>query len=109
MGREIHLTNKSKAGHVIAETHDSRIDQNDALLLMRAAVILCKFCLQKVESFTASFSPECLTAPAAEQVMCFINFVLQGPSILQAVVNNDDNMDLDIRMHIAARISQLVI
>ena len=70
---------------------------------MRATVILCKFCLQKVESFfTGSFSPECLTAPDAEEVISSINVILQGPFILQADANNDDNIDLDAKMQICS-------
>ena len=86
-----------------------KIDRNDALLLTRTAVILHNVCLQKVEPFPGSFSPECLTTPAADDIISFSNVILQGPSILSANVNNDDNMDLDARMQIAATISQLLI
>ena len=37
--KEIYISNKTKVAELIAKAHDSHIGQDDALLLMRAAVI----------------------------------------------------------------------
>ena len=49
-GKEIFISNKSKVADLLAKAHDSQIGQGDALLLMRAAVILRKCCLHKGSS-----------------------------------------------------------
>ena len=61
-GKEIYISNKTKVADLLAKAHDYQIGQSDALLLMRAAVILRKCCLQKQKPFNGSFSPDCLTS-----------------------------------------------
>jgi hypothetical protein len=67
-------------GTVLAQTyHFSYIDQDEALLLIRAAMALRKRILKKQELFSGSFSPDCLSSPVEETVLSFVNVVLQGP------------------------------
>ena len=61
-GKDVYLTNNAKVADLLAKIH-SNIDQDEALLLMWAALILCKRCLQKQESFNGSFAPNGLTSP----------------------------------------------
>ena len=100
-GKEIYISNKTKVADLLAKAHDSQIGQDDALLLMRAAVILRKHCLQKVEPFNGSFSPGCLTASVPEELRSFINIILQGPSILR----EQGNIEMDERVHGRAKIA----
>ena len=76
------ISNKTKVAELITKAHDSLFGQDDALLLMRAAVILGKCCLQKHKLFSGSFAPDCLTSPMPEELRSFINIIIQGTSIL---------------------------
>lgn len=108
-GKEIYISNKTKVADLLAKAHDSQIGQDDALLLMRAAVLLRKLCLQKQEPFNGQFSPDCLTSSVPEELRSFINVILQGGSILR----DEGNIDVDEHVHgrakIACTISQLLI
>ena len=52
------MSNKTKVAELIAKAHDTQIHKNDALLLMRAAAILHKVCLQKQTPFTGHFASQ---------------------------------------------------
>ena len=95
------MSNKDSVASLLAVAHNNHIGQSDALLLMRAAIVLRKFCLQKQPEFNGSFSPDCLT-----EVRGFINVVLQGPSILE---KDDKAVNLDARTKVASVISQVLI
>ena len=86
-----------------------RIGQGDALMFMRAAVIMHTLCLQSQEPFDGSFPLNCLTGPVNEEMRSFFNVVLRGRSALcgRDMVAGDTN--LDTRRKIAFNISQLLI
>ena len=65
-------------GKVLAEADKNQLGQDDALLLMRAAVILRKCCLQKQEPFTGSF-PSDLTSPVSGHLRSFLNILCRAP------------------------------
>ena len=100
-------------GAVLAQTyHSSQIDQDEALVLIRAAMVLRKRILVKQEPFNGSFSSDCLSSPVEETVLNFMNVVLQGPK------GNIDNSSrgssgsdaaLGTRTKIACTLSQLLI
>ena len=100
------MSNKDSVASLLAVAHNNHIGQSDALLLMRAAVVLRKLCLQKQPEFNGSFSPDCLTAHVATEVRSFINVVLQGLSILE---KDDKAVNLDARTKVASVISQILI
>ena len=108
-GKEIFISNKSKVADLLARAHDSQIGQGDALLLMRAAVILRKCCLHKQEPFSGTFSPYCLISPVPQELRSFINIILQGPSILREHGNVEADEPLHGRDKVACTISQLLI
>lgn len=108
-GKEIYISNSTKVADLVAKAHDTLLDQDDALLLMRAAVILRKRCLLKQKSFNGSFSSDCLTAPVPEELRSFMNVILQGPSILRDQRNIEMDNHVQGRTRIACAISQIVI
>lgn len=108
-GKDIYISNKSKVADLLAKAHDSQIDQDDALLLMRAAVILRKRCLQKQEPFNGSFPSDCLTTPVPEELRSFISVILQGTSILREQEQLDMNAHIHGRVKIASTISQQLV
>ena len=79
-GRDVYLSHRETVGNVLAEAYkSSQIDQDEALLLIRAAIFLRKCILTKQDTFKGSFSANCLTSPVDEAVLSFMNVVLQGP------------------------------
>ena len=108
-GKDIFISNKSKVADLLAKAHDSQIDQGDALLLMRAAVILRKCCLHKQEPFSGTFSPDCLISPVPQELRSFVNIILQGPSILREQRNVEADEPEHGRDNVACTISQLLI
>ena len=81
-GKEIYMSNKTKVAELIAKAHDTQIHQNDALLLIRAAVILHKMCLQKQAPFTGHFASQSNMTSVRNELQSIIRVVLQGPCIL---------------------------
>ena len=68
-GKEVYISSNQKVGDLLADAHKSQTaSQDDALLLMRAAVVLRKCCLQRQESFTGPFGPDSLTSPVPGQL-----------------------------------------
>ena len=76
---------------------------------MRAAVLMHKLCLKDQEAFKGSFAPDCLTAPVNEEMRCFFNVVLRGPSILRENKDIGDDANPNKKEKIACNISQLLI
>ena len=108
-GKEIYISKNTKVADLLAKEHHSQIDQDDALLLMRAAVRLRKCCLKKQEAFNGSFASNCLISPVPEELRSFINTILQGPSILREQGNIEIDQCVHGRAKIACSISQLLI
>jgi len=46
-GNQVYISTNRKAGNLLAEAHKTQLGQDDALLMMRAAVIMRKCCLQR--------------------------------------------------------------
>lgn len=107
-GKEVYLSKKTTVGEQLAKLHNN-IDEDDALLLMQAAVILHRLNLQKQEPFSGCFSTNCLTSPVPKELHSFINVILQGTSIQQDQENYDNNEHTFGRAKIACIISQLLI
>ena len=95
----------------MAKAHDLQGDQDDALLLIHAAMMLRKRCLLKQEEFNGSFSPDCLTGPVPEELRSFMSVILQGPSLLRENTTSNGEIDEQVkgRARIACTISQLLI
>ena len=69
-GRGVFISHKVMVGTVLAQTyHSSYIDQDEALLLIRAAMALRKRILKKQEPLRGSFSYDCLSSPVEETVL----------------------------------------
>jgi hypothetical protein len=98
-----------KVADELAKTYRSQIGQEDALMFMRAAVMMHKFCLRSQEPFDGCFPPNCLTVPVNEEMRSFFNIVLRGPSALHGHEKIGGDANLDAREKIACNISQLLI
>jgi hypothetical protein len=111
-GKHVYLTHNGNVAKIVAAAHSTQsIDQDDALLIMRAAVLLRNSALQKLEPFNGSFPPTCLTSQVPANIMAFMKVVVGGPSTLH---NSDtDIIDGDTTLgrtgKIAATLSQLLI
>jgi len=112
-GRDVFISHKSTVGAVLAHTyHSSQIDQDEALLLIRAAMALRKRILLKQDTFNGSFSPNCLSSPVEETVLSFVNVVLQGSKGAvghSSRIQSDSDAALGTRAKIACTLSQLLI
>ena len=107
--RDIYLSHKSKVADELAKTYVTQMCQEDALLLMRAAIMMHKFCLESQEPFDGSFPSNSLTAPVNREMRIFFNVVLRGPSALHVPEKRGGDSNLDVREKIACNISQLLI
>lgn len=105
----MYISSNQKVGDVLAEAHKTQLDQNDALLLMRAAVVLRKFFLHKQELFLGSFSQDSLTSPVPGQLRSFLNILLQGPPMLQEKQNERQAEQVRGRARIANVIAQQIL
>ena len=98
-GKEVYIPSNQKVGDLQAEAHKSQIGQDDALLVMCAAVVLRKCCLQRQEPFTGSFASDSLTSAAPGQLRSVINILLQGPSVLRE--QNSDELQTQVQGSVA--------
>ena len=107
--KDIYLSHKLKVANGMDKAYKLRIGQGDALMFMRAAVMMHTFCLQSQEPFDGSFPHNCVTGPVNDEMRSFFNVVLRGRSALcgRDMVAGDAN--LDPRDKIACNISQLLI
>jgi len=103
-GNQVYISTNRKAGNLLAEAHKTQLGQDDALLLMRAAVILRKCCLQRQEPFSGSFVADSLTSSVPGQLRSFLNILLQGPSIL----TEQDSEELQAQTQGRARIANVI-
>ena len=105
----IYLSHKLKVANDTDKAYKLRIGQGDALIFMRAAVMMHTFCLQSQKPFDGSFPHNCLTGPVNEEMRSFFNVVLRGRSALcgRDMVAGDANLDPSDK--IACNISQLLI
>ena len=108
-GKDIYISSNTNVSDLLAKAHKAQICQDDALLLMRAAVILRKLCLQKQKVFNGSFPPDSLTSPVPDELRGFINTIIQGPLILQEQDSADEEECVSGRTKIACVISQQLI
>ena len=61
--KDIYISHKVTVADELAKKHKFQICQAEALILMRAALLIHKLCLESQESFNGFFSANCLTAP----------------------------------------------
>jgi hypothetical protein len=108
-GKEVYISSNQKVVDLLAEAHKSQIGQDDALLLMRAAVILRKCCLERQNPFTGSFASDSLTSPIPGQLRSFLNILLQGPAILRELSNEELQAQVQGRARVACAIAQQII
>jgi hypothetical protein len=66
--KDIFLSHKFKVAEELAKTYKSQIGQEDALIFMRAAVMMHKLCLQSQKLFDGSFPPNYFTACVNEEM-----------------------------------------
>ena len=106
--KDIYISHKVTVADELAKKHKFQSCQAEALILMRAAMIIHKLCLESQESFNGSSSANCLTAPVNKNMRIFFNTVLQGQSTVFGKKNINDNTIQDARDKIAYIISQLL-
>lgn len=107
-GKEVYISRRQMVGDLLAEDPKNQLGQDDALLLMRAAVLLRKCCLQRQEPFTGSFATDSLTSPIPGQLKSFLNILLQGPSFLREQHNEEFQAQKQGRARVANAISQQI-
>ena len=79
-GRDVFLSHSSTVGEALAQSFEqSEINQDDALLLMRATAVLWRHILVKQNRFMGSFPSDYLTVPVPEPLLSFMLVLLQGP------------------------------
>ena len=61
--KDIYISHNVTVADELAKIHNFQSCQAEALILLCAAVIIHKLCLESQESFNCSFSANCLTAP----------------------------------------------
>jgi hypothetical protein len=66
--KDIFLSHKFRVAEELAKTYKSQIGQEDALIFMRAAVMMHKLCLQSPKLFDGSFPPNYFTACVNEEM-----------------------------------------
>ena len=106
--KDIYISHKVTVADELAKKHKFQSCQAEALILMGAALLIHKLCLESQESFNGSFSANCLTAPVNKNMRIFFNTVLEGQSTVFGKKNTNDNINQDARDKIACIISQLL-
>ena len=105
--KDIYISHKATVADEFAKKK-CQTCQAEALILMRAAVIIHKLCLESQEPFNGSFSANCITAPVNKNMRIFLNTVLQGHATVFGKRNINDYTNQDARDKIACIISQLL-
>ena len=95
--KDIYISHKVTVAGELAKKHKFQSCRAEALILMRAAMIIHKLCLESQESLGGSFSANCLTAPVNHKNMRIFNTVLQGQSTAFGKKNINDNTNQDAR------------
>ena len=103
--KDIYISHNVTVTDELAKKHKLQSCQAEALILLCAAVIIHKLCLESQESFNGSFSANCLTAPVNKNMRIFFNTVLQGQPTVFGKKNINDNTNQDARDKIACIIS----
>lgn len=104
----MYVSSRQIVGSILAEDHKNQLDQDAALLLMRAAVTLRKGCLQRQEPFTGSFATDSLTSPVPGLMRSFLNIRLQGSSILCEQHDKELQAQTQGRARVANAIAQQI-
>ena len=90
--KDIYISHNVTVADELAKIHKFQSCQAEALILLCAAVIIHKLCLESQESFSGSFSANCLTAPVNKNRRIFFNTVLQGQPTVFGKKNINDNI-----------------
>ena len=111
-GREVILSHRTTIFKVANETlgHYS-LDQDQALVLMRASKILRAQILSAEQTkFIGSFSTQCLSKPVPDSLLTFMTILLQGTAnVMVSEVTSDTDEGMASRKQIACCLSQLLI
>ena len=107
--KTIYFYHQQKVVEELAKTHQTQVNQDEALILMRAAMMIHKLCLQSQEPFSGSFPSDCLTGSINKEIKCFFDIVLQGSSTIHKSEAPNDDVCMSTREKIACIISQLLI
>ena len=107
--KTVYFSHQQKVVDELAKTHQSQVNQDEALILMRAAMMIHRLCLKSQEPFGGSFSSDCLTGSVNKEMKSFFNVVLQGSSTLHKKETPNDDACTSTQEKIACIISQLLI
>ena len=110
-GRDVFLGNSDTVGEVLRQSHHQSIDQDEAMLLMKAAGMLRRHILTTQESFSGSFSDNCFTDTVPEPLLTFLKVPLQGSKAnieSPSEMNVNDNV-MHQRSKVACVIGQVII
>ena len=69
--KTVYFSHQQKMVDELAKTHQSQVNQVEALILMRAAMMIHKLCLKSQEHFGGSFSSDCLTGSVNKEMKSF--------------------------------------
>ena len=101
-GKEVFLTYNSDIGTAITFACEKNYD-SDAIILAKAAKIVCRELFEKKSKFNGSFSKDCQEAAVPDALLCLIRMILEGPNIKHCTSGEDG------RSYMACAISQLII
>lgn len=109
-GRDVFLSHSDTVGEVLSHTVQKlEINQDDALLLVKAAGVLRRHVLASQDPFTGSFSSDCLTRPVPEPFLTFMNVLLQGPKSMEGSSQRSErDADMGQRSKVASGLCQLI-
>ena len=111
-GRDVYLTHSDTVSEALAQSSkQSEINQDEALILMRAAGVLRKHVLVKQDPFTGAFLPDCASKLVPDPLLTFMNVLLQGPkgNIERSSHTGEGDAGMDQRCKVACGLSQLII
>jgi hypothetical protein len=111
-GRDVFLSHSNTVGDALAQSlEQSEINQDDALLLMKATAVLRRHILVKHDPFVGSFPSDCLTGPVPEPLLSFMVVLLQGPqaNIEGSGRSRDNDTGMHQRSKVASGLCQLII
>ena len=101
-GKEVLLTYNSDVGSVINFACESNFD-SDAMILAKAAKIVCRAIFEQKRKFNRSFSKDCQKKAVPNVLLSLVRMILEGPNIKHQTSSEDS------RGYTACVLSQLII
>ena len=87
------LSHTNAIGAALADKIQAKLNDDEAMLLMPAALLLHKHALaSKQHPFDGKFSAQCLTEPAPDAIISFISVALMVQEELKEVMMNYINV-----------------